>query len=37
VPGGAGVFDVHLDGRRIFCKHDVGRFPEQEEILRALG
>jgi predicted Rdx family selenoprotein len=31
------VFDVVVDGRRIFSKHEVGRFPDPEEIVRALG
>jgi selT/selW/selH-like putative selenoprotein len=37
VRGGAGVFDVRVDGRLVFSKHEAGRFPEPEEILRALG
>ncbi len=36
VKGGAGVFDVVLDGETIFSKHDVGRFPEPGEILSLL-
>ena len=35
--GGSGVFDVTVDGRRIFSKHEAGRFPDPEEIVRALG
>jgi selT/selW/selH-like putative selenoprotein len=37
VHGASGVFDVAVDGRRIFSKHEAGRFPEAEEILLALG
>jgi selT/selW/selH-like putative selenoprotein len=36
VPGGRGQFDVLLDGRLLFSKHDKGRFPEEEEILAQL-
>jgi selT/selW/selH-like putative selenoprotein len=31
------VFDVSVDGRVIFSKKSVGRFPETQEILDALG
>lgn len=37
VKGSGGVFDVEVDGRRIFSKHHEGRFPETEEILQRLG
>jgi selT/selW/selH-like putative selenoprotein len=36
IVGGGGIFDVTVDGDRIFSKHDVGRFPEAEEILARL-
>lgn len=32
-PGENGIFDVVVDGRRIFSKHAAGRFPEPEEII----
>ncbi len=35
-PGSGGVFDVTVDGKVIFSKKSVGRFPETEEILGAL-
>ena len=31
--GGGGIFDVVVDGEMIFSKHDMDRFPEEEEIL----
>jgi selT/selW/selH-like putative selenoprotein len=34
--GDKGVFDVTVDGRRVFSKHDAGRFPEEAEILALL-
>jgi selT/selW/selH-like putative selenoprotein len=36
IPGGSGVFDVEVDGERIFSKGEVGRFPEDAEVLSAL-
>jgi predicted Rdx family selenoprotein len=36
-PGGRGQFDVVLDGRVLFSKQDVGRFPEHDEIFSQLG
>jgi selenoprotein W-related protein len=36
IPGGGGVFDVTVDGKLIFSKKKVGRFPEVQEILGAL-
>ena len=36
VQGDNGIFDVEVDGRRIYSKHQTGRFPEQEEILAEL-
>lgn len=37
VEGSGGIFDVKVDGRLIYSKHQTGRFPEDEEILSALG
>jgi len=33
VRGQSGVFDVWVDGKRIFSKDESGRFPEDDEIL----
>jgi len=30
------VFDVVVDGRRVFSKHETGRFPEPDEVARLL-
>jgi selenoprotein W-related protein len=35
-PGSGGVFEVTADGKLIFSKKSVGRFPEHAEILGAL-
>lgn len=36
VEGGRGVFDVALDGDVVFSKDQTGRFPRDEEIIRAV-
>jgi selenoprotein W-related protein len=36
IPGAGGIFDVQADGRKIFSKHDAGRFPNAEEVLTKL-
>jgi selenoprotein W-related protein len=33
VPGSGGVFDVHVEGKKVFSKHDEGRFPDEDEII----
>jgi predicted Rdx family selenoprotein len=37
VSGEKSQFDVVADGRLIFSKQKEGRFPEHEEIIRALS
>jgi selT/selW/selH-like putative selenoprotein len=34
--GRNGVFDVVVNGKLVFSKHKVGRFPEEEEIVEAI-
>ena len=36
VRGGGGIFDVTVDNKRIFSKHDEGRFPSENEIVEKL-
>lgn len=36
IRGDNGVFDVVVDGERIYCKHETGRFPDNAEIVQAL-
>jgi predicted Rdx family selenoprotein len=36
IPGAKGQFDVLRDGELVFSKQEVGRFPEDDEILSAL-
>ena len=33
IEGSGGVFDVHVDGRQIWNKQDIGRFPDDQEVL----
>lgn len=35
--GSRGVFDVHVDGARVFSKHELHRFPDPGEIVGALA
>ena len=32
IPSGGGVFEVDLNGERIFSKKELGRFPEFDEL-----
>lgn len=34
--GRGGIFDVWVDGKRIYSKHEKGRFPEHKEVLDQL-
>ncbi len=36
IAGGGGIFDVHADGKLIYSKHETGRFPEDDEIIKLL-
>jgi len=35
-PGGGGVFDVVVDGKTVFSKKAIGRFPEPGEVVSML-
>ena len=35
-PGSGGVFDVVIDGKMVFSKHQAGRFPTPQEVLGAI-
>ena len=36
VPGTGGVFDVDVDGERIFAKKMIGRYPQPDDVLPLL-
>lgn len=35
-PGEGGIFEIHVDGERIFSRAEAGRFPEAKEIKQRL-
>lgn len=32
IPGSGGIFEVELNGKKLFSKDQTGRFPEENEI-----
>ena len=34
IPGRPGQFDIAFDGKLVFSRHDVGRFPTDDEVAR---
>lgn len=36
IKGGGGVFDVTVDGKLVYSKHETGRFPEPGEVLKLI-
>jgi selT/selW/selH-like putative selenoprotein len=36
IEGGGGIFDVHVNGTEVWCKHKVGRFPEDSEVIERI-
>ncbi len=33
IEGSGGVFDVTVDGKMVYSKHETGRFPNDDEVL----
>ena len=33
IEGGGGIFDVSVDGKVVYSKHETGRFPDPGEVL----
>ena len=33
IAGGGGIYDIVVDGKKIFSKNKAGRFPEPQEII----
>ncbi|MCP3871965.1 MAG: hypothetical protein GY699_02275 [Desulfobacteraceae bacterium] len=33
IPGSNGVYDIIIDKKTIFSKHEVNRFPDNDEII----
>ena len=36
VAGGGGIFDVDVDGERVFSKFEVGNFPDHDALIASL-
>ena len=36
IKGSGGIFDVVVDGKRVFSKHETGRFPDPGEVTRLI-
>jgi selT/selW/selH-like putative selenoprotein len=36
VRGRGGIFDITVDGRKIYSKYDTGHFPTEKEIVDAV-
>ena len=36
VVGASGIFDVVVDGERVYCKHETGEFPDEGAIVEML-
>lgn len=37
IEGAGGIFDIRVDDKLIYSKHQTGRFPEHDEILTQLA
>jgi len=37
IPGSDGVFDVTVDGKLVFSKKDLGRFPNAGEVVQKIS
>jgi len=37
IPGSGGVYTICVDGRQIFSKKEVNRFPDEGEIIKLLS
>ena len=37
IEGSGGIFDVVVDGSRVFSKHEVGDFPNEDELVSGLS
>jgi selenoprotein W-related protein len=34
IPSSGGVYEIFVDGKKVFSKKELGRFPEEGEIVR---
>jgi selT/selW/selH-like putative selenoprotein len=36
IEGAGGIFDVKLNDELVYCKHETGKFPDEEDLIAAL-
>lgn len=36
IRGGGGIFDVEVDGRVVYSKHETGEFPDETALVESL-
>lgn len=36
IAGGGGIFDVHVDGKLVYSKHETGEFPDEGALIDAV-
>jgi len=36
IAAGGGVFEISVDGDMVFSKHNLGRFPDDGEVLQSI-
>jgi selenoprotein W-related protein len=36
IGGGGGIFDVHVDGERVYSKHETGEFPDESALIKEI-
>ena len=37
IEGGGGIFDVIVDEKLVYSKHQTGEFPDEDQLIGALG
>ena len=37
IAGSGGIFDIHVNGKKYFSKHDDGEYPDEDEVLAQLA
>ena len=36
IEGAGGIFDVNVDGKLVYSKHETGEFPDEDVLVKAL-
>lgn len=37
IEGAGGIFDVNVDGKLVYSKHETGEFPDEDALVAELG